>query len=694
MKLPNFLNGLIDKANRLSKKILADEGMQEFTYFSVTSVIIGAVVGLAAVLFHNSIEFFNEIFFKQTAEGLYFLGPAAIVVIPAIGMLIQAAMIKTTPEISKRRGIAEIIKSVSLRGGYIRFRTTVFHFIAPVICIGSGSTVGPEGPAAQLGGGVASKFSQILKLSDSRRRLFTAAGAGAAIAAIFNTPLAGIFFTLEIVLLNELQSTTFAALILSSVSASTVSRILLGNEATFIFSVNSFSQYEQLHLYLVLGILAGLISLLFIRYSSVLNGFIQIKVKSRIPQWILMLNVGLIMGVCGFFYPDIFGIGYHAINKILADSLAWKVVAVLLLMKFLLVPLILNSGGFGGMFAPSLFIGACFGFLFSLFCNTYLNVPIDPVTTILVSMGATLGGMNSIPITAILMIFEMTKEYSFIIPLMLAVVISTTIVQIIIKNSIHVKHLEEQGYRISSGREKGILQSLTVDSVMTKDILVCKGNTPISELVAKLMESQHTTFYIVDENGKLKGTITEIELRPIFLEYQHLREVLVADDLARKKVITVFDNDDLDYVMKIFGGNNLDELPVVSFADPSIILGTVSRRDVISAYNRETLKLNVTDGIVKELQKVDKIKSAQIAEGYSIVEKRVPPRFVGKTLAELRLRNKYGLEVLMIKHENSPFAQKRSSELKIPDANYRLEEGDTLVLFGKDEKTAEAEFWR
>ena len=161
-----------------------------------------------------------------------------------------------------------MIKAVALRGGQIQFRTTLFHFIAPVVCIGSGGTLGPEGPAAQLGGGVASKLGSIFSLSEQRRKVFTAAGAGAAIAAIFNTPLGGVFFALEIILLNDFHTPTFSALIIASVTASAISRVFLGNEAVFVFDHLSIGHYTNLYLYAILVIFSGIISLLFIRYSN------------------------------------------------------------------------------------------------------------------------------------------------------------------------------------------------------------------------------------------------------------------------------------------------------------------------------------------------------------------------------------------------------------------------------------------
>ena len=481
----------------------------EYTFFSFYAILIGAAAGLSAVFFHLSIEFFNKIFFEKTKEGLYFLGTAAVILLPAIGMFIQYLMIKGAPEISKKRGVVEIIKSVAFTSGYIPFRTTLFHFFAPVISIGSGGTVGPEGPAAQIGGGVASKLATILRLSDQKRRIFTAAGAGAAIAAIFNTPLGGVFFALEIILLNDFQTPTFSALILASVTASAISRIFLGNESVFNFDIPHIGEYQYFYLFILLGFLCGIIAVLFLKYDNITGNLFKNGFLSKLPRWLVMVLVGLSVGVSGYFYKDIFGVGYLGINNILNNSSAWQIVVVLLILKFILVPLTLNSGGFGGTFAPSLFMGACIGYLFSVGITTFFGIPTDPTTYTLVGMGASLAGINSIPLTAILMIFEMTREYSFILPLMLSVIVSSTIVQIVNKGAYHVKKLEKQGFRLTGGKETSILKSINVEDVMQTNPILVHQNASLAEVVSKLMESKHHIIYTTTEDGNLTGAISD-----------------------------------------------------------------------------------------------------------------------------------------------------------------------------------------
>ncbi len=676
------------------KKYFKQIAYPEYTVFSFYAILIGAAAGLSSVFFHLSIDFFNRLFFEKTASGLYFLGAAVVIIIPALGMLIQSVMIFVAPEISKRRGVIEVIKAVALKGGLIPFRSTIFHFFAPVICIGSGGTVGPEGPAAQLGAGVASKLGSLLRLSDQRRRTFTAAGAGAAIAAIFNTPLAGVFFALEIVLLNDFQTATFSALILASVTASAISRIFLGNTSIFTFSTPQIGEYQYFYLFVLFGIICGLMAVSFLRYDELLSNTFKKKLLKKLPRWFLMTVVGILVGVSGYYYKDIFGIGYRGINHILTDVYAWQVVLILLVLKFLLVPLVLNSGGFGGTFAPSLFMGASAGYLFSYVVKSYTGIAVDPTTYILVGMGATLGGIYSIPITAILMIFEMTREYSLMLPLMLSVIISSSLVQIINKGSYHLKILERQGFRISGGRESSILKSIYVENLMHKDPIILDQNVPLFKVVPMLIDNPHRVIYTVDENGNIAGIISDSQIRPLMTEYEELKNTVLARDIADTRIITIKRSDDLDLAIKLSTKADLEEIPVVGEYDNNKIIGYITRQDILDTYNRESIKHDLADGLTKEIQTLKKLNISKISDGYAIVERSPSPEFIGKTLSEIKLRNKFGLEVLMIKKSKDLFNENEStSKLVMPRHDYKIESDDILVLFGTEEQIKKTENW-
>ncbi len=673
-------------------KIFRRTELTDYAAFSFFSVLIGIAAGFSAVIFHNAIEFFNNVFFEQTKDGLYFLGSAAVILLPAIGMLIQALMIKFAPDESKRKGVYEVVKAVATKGGNIRFRTTLFHFFAPVISIGSGVTLGPEGPAAQLGGGVASKISSLISLNDERKRIFTAAGAGAAIAAIFNTPLAGVFFTLEIILLNDFHTPTFSALIIASVSASTISRIFLGNESIFIFQILEPIKYSHLHFYALIGIIAGIVSILFIRLDDFFRKFFKKIYDRNYSQIFVMVFVGLIIGISGYFYKEIFGIGYKAINEILSNQLTIQVVLIIFILKFILVPIATNAGAFGGLFAPSLFLGASFGYIIHFALLNYLSINLDLSSVILISMGAMLGGIHTIPITAIMMIFEMTQDYSFILPLMLAIISSTLLVQISLKGTVHKKKLEREGFSFQQNDDYSVLNEIKIEEIPLKEIHSINENTNISAIVSKFLETPENILYVMNGNNELVGFIQEKEIRPILNDYEIIKDVLVAKDISNPRVVTIDSKSSLDDALRVMMKYNLTEIPVVDkSSDTKKVLGIITLQEIQSILSKESFKNQFTSSLAAELKTLKPRQTIKVSDDYSIKEIRVPDSLIGKTLAETRIRNKFNIEILMIKKNKTSIDGVSEDTIITAEPNYRFEAEDELVIFGKDEKLKQFE---
>jgi len=305
-----------------------------------------------------------------------------------------------------------------------------------------------------------------------------------------------------------------------------------------------------------------------------------------------------------------------------------------------------------------------------------------------------LGGINSIPLTAILMIFEMTREYSFILPLMLSVIVSSTIVQIVNKGSYHIKKLEKQGFRLTGGKEASVLKSISVESVMQSDPITIHENASLEVVVSKLIESQHHIIYTIDDDGKLSGAISETHIRPLITEFDSLKGSLIASDIADNRIITINRDQDLDFVLKILAKSDLEELPIVTYGANKRIIGTISRHDILSTYNKESLKSDLAEGLSREINTLSEAKISRIADGYAIIEKKPHHNFIGKTLSELKLRNNYGLEVLMIKKSKELFDESENeSRLVMPGHNYKIEADDVLVLFGTDKKIAKTSEW-
>ena len=662
--------------------VLTSQGISEYTFLIIFSVILGTVAGLAAVGFHQFVELITHLFFGQHKLSIIKF-KYIIILVPVIGMFVQWIMVKTAPRQAKQRGVLEIIKSVSLRNGDISFKTTLFHFLAPAICIGTGGTVGPEAPAAQSGAGAVSAVGKLLGLSESRLRIFTAAGAGAAIAGVFNTPLAGIFFAIEVVLLNDLKASALSAFLLSSVSASAVSRMFLGNEIKFHISPLELGPYSHFVFYLLLGVGAGLLSIAFIKANE--YGTVKFQqLYKRISPLTGMLVVGLLMGLAGFIRPEIFGIGYKGINDILSHSYTPGYVIELLVLKFVLVILILRSGGFGGIFAPSIFMGACYGYLFAFGLSHIFQVPLDTTAYTLVGMGALLAGVNSVPITAILILFEMTNNYHFILPLMLGIVGSNSVAHLALNGSIYLRELRHAGYQYASGHETRVLRSMLVEEVTRLKILTVSEATPLSEVVRRFLEENHDTMYTINKEGHITGQITSSTLRHVLAEYENLQDVLVAKDIADPNVIHIDANENLEHAMKVFARQRVEELPVVYQDKTTQILGTLHYQDILNAYNQNVAKLSLVDGLASEFKTLQVEEVQEVIPGFSLAEVDLPEKFIGKTIIQARLRNRYKIDILMVLSQKTTFDSGDSEPKRyMPDKDLILSRGNRLIIYGR-----------
>lgn len=699
MKTPRFI--IISKAFRevrrsfqywLSK--FSDAGVSEYTVFTLLSVLTGAVAGLVAVLFDASIAMLEEWGNTLRHHPDRAIAIFGLVSLPVFGMIFQRLMIYIEPKLGRDKGILSVIKAVAFRGGHISFRHTLFHFFAPLIAIGSGGTVGPEGPIAKIGAGLSSGIGRLFGLNDAKRRMFTTAGAGAAIAAIFNTPLGGIFFALELILLNDFRAPVFSALVLASVTSSVISRALLGDEPTFVFYALNKGSYEEIFMFALLGLGAGLLSLIYVRYDYTVSKFFKNNFSGSRNLTIGMLSVGLMVGITGVWLPQIYGIGYRAINALLAGGIPWEIALALFVMKFILVPLTLRSGGFGGTFGPSLVLGASYGYLFAFIGNEVFDLQLEVVPFILVGMGAMLGAINSIPISAILILFEMTKDYSFILPLMLGVVISTTVVQLVFKRSVLTREMEEEGLFLPQGQNSDILRNLRVEQVMRASYRLIPEKTPVSHLVEQFLDDPALVYFTVNEKNELTGIIQESELRVVLLDFDHLRTHLVALDVSQPGAICVNPDDDLNKAMKLFDRERTDGLAVVDPFEPKKVIGCITRHDVITSYNQQSLKYNMTEGFAQELKEVGRQKEIQVTGDHMLVEVAIPPHFIGKSIERLHLRNRYNIEVLMVKHSLSPFdAQEGEPEITFPDPKYKFKAGDHIVIFASTEAIKKVRNW-
>ncbi|MBW2038036.1 MAG: chloride channel protein [Deltaproteobacteria bacterium] len=646
--------------------------------------IVGAIGGYGAVGFRKLIATFAQLgwgnFTQMEGKDLLVMALGAPfwvkILIPAVGGLIVGIIVYFFAPEAKGHGVPEVMEAVALKNGRMRTRVFFAKAFASAICIGSGGSVGREGPIVQIGSGMGSVIGRWLKVSGERLRTLVACGAAAGIAATFNAPMAGTLFSLEIIL-SEFAASQFIPIVFSSVIATAISRHYLGNFPAFEVPPYELLHYSELFLYLILGILAGMVAYAFIRLLYGMEDFFE---RWRLPDFVKPAIGGAIIGCIGLFFPQIFGVGYETITPVLRGEMLGAILIGLLVAKILATSITIGSGGSGGIFAPSLFMGAALGGAFGQFAHTlFPQITASPGAYALVGMGAVVAGTTRAPITAMLIIFEMTADYHIILPLMFACTIGLVISARFSRESIYTLKLVRRGINIYGGKELNVLKSLKVSQVMRPEIELVSPSTPLAELITRMMASSLSHLFVATKGNRIQGHISLETLRPILKDYETVSDVVIASDLMDKDVTVVKPRESLDMVMQLFGKLSLEEIPVV---DKEELIGTVRRSDVIEAYNREIFKLDMASGLATSFRLQQKMRSERLAllGEVLILEVSAPRRFVGKSLAELKLRERFGATVLTIKRETKEGGDRVSYLLPTPST--LITEGDVLVVFG------------
>jgi len=563
--------------------------MNENAILLLLAVIVGVAGGYGAVGFRLLIQFFQNMFYGDGRNILQIIDQIPWykrILIPAVGGLIVGPVVYFFAREAKGHGVPEVMEAVALRGGCIRKRVSVVKCLVSSICIGSGGSVGREGPIVQIGSAVGSWLGQIIKAPAPRMRVLVGCGAAAGIAATFNAPIAGSMFALEIVL-GEFEIITFSPIVLSAVMATVISRHYLGNFPAFMVPKYELVSAWEIPLYILLGFIAGLVALLF---ATTLYKAEDSFDYLRLPEYLKATIGGLLLGSMALLFPHILGVGYESISLAMAGKLAWWVLISLIIFKILATSITLGSGGSGGIFAPSLFIGSMTGGAFGFLAHKLLPSITAPLGAYsLVGMGAVVAGTTHGPISAILILFEMTDDYKIILSLMVACIISSLVASQLKRESIYTLKLFRRGIDIKAGKEISVLKSLLVRDVMSKDVKVVPEDMPLKKLRHFISRSRHYGFPVVNSQGLLVGMISTSDYREILFS-EDLQDIVVAKDIATEGVVTVTEEDDLYTAFRKIADRGFETLPVVDAKNPGKIVGILSRRDIISSYNKAIIK--------------------------------------------------------------------------------------------------------
>jgi CIC family chloride channel protein len=531
------------------------------------AVLVGLMTGVGVWIFKWLIELVHNFAFGWVSGWL-------IALVPVLGGLIVGLVVHFFIGDEKLHGTAGIMQAVALTGGRLRYRRAPVRTAAAVLSIGAGASVGPEDPAVQIGASLGSMFGQLFRLSDDRIRTLVAAGAASAIAAAFNAPIAGVFFTLEIVL-GEITGSALGLILVSAVTASMFTQAVSGNSPAFQVPAYAFHSVWELPLYLVLGLLAGPISALYVY----LLYFMQDRYHGwKIPLPLKTASAGLAVGVVGIFLPQVMGVGYEAIGEVLNknDFPIWLLLA-LMLAKVILTPVSLGGGFYGGVFAPSLFIGSMLGgAVGAAMAILFPGLGINPSAFALVGMAAVLAGAVHAPLTAVILLFEMTNDYHIILPLMFAVAISLLLSQRIQKDSVYAIGLARHGIRLDRGRDVEVMGAITVGEAMQMGTDVLLETMDLNTAAEKLAESRHHGLPVVNEAGLLSGILTVQDI-------EHSSGTHVSDACTRE-VEVAFPDETLNMALRRMSHRDVGRLPIVARDNPHRLLGVLRRADVIRAY--------------------------------------------------------------------------------------------------------------
>ena len=661
----------------------------------VLAVVIGGSTGFAAVFFIHLIAVIQNRSYTTISQLFPHLGIWSYLIVPVVGALLVGPLIAWFAREAKGHGVPEVMQALIMSGGRIRPRVAVAKIIASALCIGTGGSAGREGPIVQVGSALGSLMGQLLHLSDERIKNLVSCGAAAGIAATFNAPIAGVAFALE-VLMSELQVRMFGNVVIASVSAAVVSQMFLGDRPAF--SVPSYTLHspEALFFYLLLGLVSALVGIMFIH---MLAWFEDVFDSWKFPLALKPAVGALLLGLLGVLYmylpgvgfsnptefqlgmplieniPRVYGAGFTFIEEALHGEVNVYLLAILVILKPLATSFTLGSGNSGGVFAPSLFAGAMLGGAMGTLFSYWQPELAGPTGAYaLVGMAAVFAATARAPFTAILIVFEMSNDYSMILPLMVATITAGYLAQALYPDSIYTIKLTRRGIRFSQGRDLDIMQSVLVDEVMNTSPVTVGIDEPLVDLYRRFQETNLLGFPVVDEDGLLVGMVTLQDLEKILSRDPANLRSLKVRDIAVTEPITVHADDPIWTAIQKMAPRDLARLPVVGGSGDKQLLGLISRSDIVRAYDM---------GIVRK-------QRGQLLGDKSVLRKQKKNDFV-----EFRLRpgdqgTGRPLRELALPRQVNVVSVERRGELLIPRGDTVFEPGDIITLFGRLPDLAQA----
>jgi CIC family chloride channel protein len=549
------------------------------------SLAIGVLSALGVAGFYKSIDLAFALFYRLPGELVPRLAAFAYrPVLTAAGLAAAWWFMKYVGRGHDGMNVPDVQLAVVRRGGVIPPRPAFARTVASAITIGAGGSAGSEGPVVVFGSAIGSLCGRTFGFSPDRMRVLVGAGAGAAISAAFNAPIAGAFFALEEIL-GSLAVTAFPPVVVASVIAAVISRALFGNHPAFPIPIEySYGLAREVFLFFpLLGVVTGAVAALFVRVFFGVETLIK---RIRLPRSAIPWLGGGLVGVLVVISRGLLvGYGHLAVHLEVFGRMPWYALALLALGSIVATSVTLNAGGSGGLFTPSLYVGAATGGAFGVALAQLMpNATIRPEAYAIVGMGALVAASTHAPITGILLVFEMTNDYALVLPLMLATVISYVVGHRLEPDSLYSGWLRRRGERIEHGTDETTLSSLRVRDAYDDRARIVREHEDVAQLLDHLGHGEQLVFPVVDADGRLCGAIDIAALGRVAKDYGNLSSLVLAIDLAHATE-TVTPNDTLLDATRRMGVRGVSAVPVVD-SQTSRVLGLLSRHHVLAAYER------------------------------------------------------------------------------------------------------------
>jgi CIC family chloride channel protein len=626
------------------------------------AAMVGLATGFGAVTLDWMIEGIHDFLFDTVKDDwLGSLGDWRVALIPALGAILVGPIVVLFAPEAKGHGVPEVVLAIETRRGRIRARVAAAKAVASALTIGSGGAVGKEGPIVQIGSALGSALGQFLRLSEENLRLLVACGAAGGIAATFNAPLAGVFFSLEVIL-RRFTTRNFSVVVLSAVVATVTAVAIRGDEEAIPIPPYELESGFEIPIYALLGVVSAAVAVVFIRTLYWAEDYFE---GLRFPPPMAMPVLGgALIGLIALLDDGVLGLSQDTLGDVLAGEESTRAMAVLLVLALAAICITIGSGASGGVFRPALFVGAMAGGVFgSVVHGLFPGPTATSGAYATVGMAAVFAGAARAPITAVLILFEMTRDYGIVLPAMTAVAAATVVSQLLSQGTIYSIKLARRGVHIDEEPEAtNVMYSLRVADTMSPIRISVSPDAELREILRALDPDPEETVLVLTDDGEIEGLITHYDVAQALLDSDS--EAHTARDICTTRVSTIFVDESLHNALATFANQGVRALPVVDRSAPKHPLGMLRRSDITHAY---TAAVEASDARVRRRRLAPATRSDDVR--YLDLRVGRGSRLDGLKLADIELTP--DAVVVAVRHNGTTL---------IPRGLTRLQEGDRVTV--------------